>query len=130
MFHAWFLFGIDPLRVYRFFHMYMWCVEFSERSGRHIKTCLSCHHSLCPCSATRISPLLKPSSFVFVVQIEKKSMASIDLFLRPDINISPLRAFFRRKNLIEGGGGGKGRSCGRPNSYKENEGTRNIGIYL
>ena len=81
--------------------MYMWCVEFSERSGRHIKTCLSCHHSLCPCSATRISPLLKPSSFVFVVQIEKKSMASVHLFLRPDINnISPLRAFFRRKKLI------------------------------
>ena len=47
------------------------------------------------------------------MQIEKKSMASIHLFLRPDINISPLRAFFRRKKLIEGGGGGKGRCCGR-----------------
>ena len=105
-------------------------MEFSERSGRHIKMCLSCHHSFRPCSATHISPLLKPSSFVFVVQIEKKSMAFVHLFLRPDTNnISPLRAFFRRKKLIEGGGG-KGRCCGRPNSYKENEGTRNIGIYL
>ena len=100
-------------------------MEFSERRGKHLKMGLSCHHSLYCCSATRIT------SFVFVVQIEKKSMASVHLFLRLDINnISPLRAFFRRKKLIEGGGGGKGRCCGRPNSYKENEGTRNIGIYL
>ena len=33
--------------------------------------------------------------------------------------------------MIEGGGGGKGRCCGWPNSYEENEGTRNIGsIYI
>ena len=34
------------------------------------------------------------------------------------------------KKLIEGGGGGKGRCCDWPNSYKENEDTRNIGIYI
>ena len=31
MFYAWFLFGNYPLRVPGFFHMYMWCAEFSER---------------------------------------------------------------------------------------------------
>ena len=117
MFHAWFLFGNDLLRVSGFSHMYMWCVEISERSGRHIKTCPSCHHSLYRRSATCIRPLLKPSSFVFVVQIGKKSSAS-HLFLRPDINnISPLRAEGEKK-LIEEGGGRKGRCCGYRTAIK------------
>ena len=48
-------------------------------------------------------------------------MASVHLFLRSDMSC-------REKKLIEGGGGGKGRYCDWPNSDKENEGTRNIGI--
>ena len=67
--------------------------------------------------------VLPPSSFVFVVQIGKKSMVSVHLFLRLDMSC-------RRKKLIEGGGGGKGSCCEWPNSYKENESTRNIGIYI
>ena len=102
MFHAWFLFGNDPLRVSSFFHMYMWCVEISERSARHIKTCLSCHHSLYRYSATRITPILKPSSFIFVVQIGKKSIAS-HLFSKADNNISPMRAA-GKKNWLKGEG--------------------------
>ena len=50
-------------------------------------------------------------------------MASVHLFLRPDMSCGI-------KKLIEGGGGGKGRCCDWPNSYKENEDTRNIGIYI
>ena len=34
------------------------------------------------------------------------------------------------KKIERAGGGGKGRCCGWPNSYKENEGRRNIGIYV
>ena len=69
----------------------------SDRSGIHIKTCLSCHHSLYGYSATRIRPLFKASSFVFIVQIGKKSMVS-HLFSRVDIyNISPLRAAGEKK---------------------------------
>ena len=64
-----------------------------------------------------------PSSFVFVVQIGKKSLVSLHLFSRPDMS-------FRRNKMIEGGGGGKGSCCEWPSSYKENEGTRNIGIYI
>ena len=64
-----------------------------------------------------------PSSFVFVVQIGKKSMVSVHLFSRPDMSC-------RRKKLIEGEGGGKGSCCKWLNSYKENQGTINIGIYI
>ena len=102
-------------------------MEISERSGRHIKTCLSCHHSLYGCSATCIRPLLKPSSFVFVVQIGKKSIAP-HLFSRPDINnISPLRVAGEKK-LIEGGGGRKGMCCGYRTAIKRLK-AREILVY-
>ena len=64
-----------------------------------------------------------PSSFVFVLQIGKKSMVSLHLFSRPDMSCG-------RNKMIEGGGGGKGSCCEWTSSYKENEGTRNIGIYI
>ena len=64
-----------------------------------------------------------PSSFVFVVHIGKKSFVSVHLLSGPEMSC-------RRKKMIEGGGGGKDSCCEWPNSYKENEGTRNIGIYI
>ena len=50
---------------------------------------------------------------------------SVHLFSRPDMSC-------RRKKLIEGvgRGGGKGSCYEWSNSYKENEGTRNVGIYI
>ena len=57
------------------------------------------------------------------VHIGKKSMVSLHLFSRPEMSC-------RRKKMIEGGGGGKDSCCEWPNSYKENEDTRNIGIYI
>ena len=55
MFPTWFLFGNNPLQVSRFFRMYIWCVEFSDRSERHIKMGFSLPF-LYGCSVTRNTP--------------------------------------------------------------------------
>ena len=78
------------------FFLWLWCVELSERSERHIKTCFLRSHSLYRCSATHnIQPKSiqkNSSSIAFVMQIGNKPMSSVSLFLRPErLNWKSLR---------------------------------------
>ena len=139
MFHAWFLFGNNPLQVSRLFRIYIWPVEFSGRSERHIKTGFSLH-SLCGCSVTHSTPSpphlsrkilfqsfllcnLRKNQWPFFTYFRDQNWKPAEI-VRWEITLTIFLPWEMQNKKFKIGRGGC-KYCGWPNSYKENKCTRN-----